>query len=45
MSGNDPELERLKRLREWQLSDRDSLVKQRQFQRSSARRKKKLKKP
>jgi len=45
MSGNDPELERLRRLRERQLSDRDPLVKQRQFQRSSAQREKRLKKP
>ena len=45
MSRNDPELERLKRLRERQLTDRDPLVKQHQFQRSSAQREKKLKKP
>jgi len=45
MPGSDPELERLKRLRERQLTDRDPLVKQRQFQRSSAQREKKLKKP
>ena len=45
MPGGDPDLERLKRLRERQLSDRDPLVKQRQFQRSSAQREKKLKKP
>ena len=36
MPANDPELERLKRLRERQLIDRDPLVKQRQFQRASA---------
>ena len=42
MPGNDQELERLKRLREQQLSDRDPLVKQRQFQRSSARRERKM---
>jgi len=36
MPGSDPEMERLKRLRERQLTDRDPLVKQRQFQRSSA---------
>jgi hypothetical protein len=45
MPGSDPELERLKRLRERQLTDRDPLIKQRQFQRSSAQREKKLKKP
>jgi len=45
MSGNDQELERLKRLRERQLSDRDPLVKQRQFQRSSAQRERKNRKP
>ena len=42
MPGNDQELERLKRLRERQLSDRDPLVKQRQFQRSTARRERRL---
>jgi hypothetical protein len=35
----------LKRLRERQLTDRDPLVKQRQFQRSIAQREKSLKKP
>ncbi len=45
MPDQDSELERLKRLRDRQLSDRDPLVKQRQFQRSSAQREKKLKKP
>jgi hypothetical protein len=45
MPGSNPEQERLKRLRERQLTDRDPLVKQRQFQRSSAQREKKLKKP
>ena len=45
MPGSDPELERLKRLRERQLTDRDPLFKQRQFQRSSAQREKSLKKP
>jgi hypothetical protein len=45
MRGSDPEQERLKRLRERQLSDRDPLVKQRQLQRSSAQREKRLKKP
>lgn len=44
MPSNDSELERLKRLRERQLADRDPLVKQRQFQRSSAQREKRLKK-
>jgi hypothetical protein len=43
--GSNEELERLKRLRERQLTDRDPLIKQRQFQRSSAQREKKLKKP
>ena len=42
MPGNDQELERLKRLRERQLFDRDPLVKQRQFQRSSVQRERKL---
>ena len=42
MSGNDQELERLKRLRERQLADRDPLVEQRQFQRSSAQRERRL---
>lgn len=45
MPTNNPELERLKRLRQRQLTDRDPLVKQRQFQRSSAQREKRLKKP
>jgi len=45
MSRNNQEVERLKRLRERQLSDRDPLVKQRQFQRSSAQRERKAKKP
>jgi hypothetical protein len=45
MPGNDQELERLRRLRERQLTDRDPLVKQRQFQRASAQREKRLKKP
>ena len=44
MPGSE-ELERLRRLRERQLTDRDPLVKQRQFQRSSAEREKRLKKP
>jgi hypothetical protein len=34
MAGNDPELQRLKRLRERQLADRDPLIKQHQFQRT-----------
>jgi hypothetical protein len=45
MSGNDQELERLKRLRDRQLVDRDPLVKQRQFQRSSAQRERMNRKP
>jgi len=45
MPGNDQELERLKRLRQSQLADRDPLVKQRQFQRTSAQREKRTKKP
>jgi hypothetical protein len=45
MPGNDQELERLKRLRQSQLADRDPLVKQRQFQRASAQREKRIKKP
>jgi len=40
--GNDQELERLRRLRERQLTDRDPLVKQRQFQRATTAREKKL---
>ena len=44
MPGSDQEQERLRRLRERQLADRDPLVKQRQFQRVSSRREKKLKK-
>lgn len=42
MPGNDQELERLKRLRERQLSDRDPLVKQRQFQRASSQRERRI---
>ena len=42
MPGYDQEQERLKRLRDRQLSDRDPLVKQRQFQRSSAQRERRL---
>jgi hypothetical protein len=45
MPGNDQELERLKRLRERQLTDRDPLVKQRQFQRMSAQREKRIRRP
>jgi len=45
MPGNDQELERLKRLRQSQLAVRDPLVKQRQFQRTSAQREKRTKKP
>ncbi|MGB7873528.1 MAG: hypothetical protein WBL25_04020 [Anaerolineales bacterium] len=44
MPADSQEQERLKRLRERQLADRDPLVKQRQFQRSTARREKRLKK-
>ncbi|MBI5942988.1 MAG: hypothetical protein HY864_01355 [Chloroflexi bacterium] len=41
----DSESERLKRLREKQLTDRDPLVKQRQFQRSSVVKEKRMRKP
>jgi len=44
MPGNNQELERLKRLREQQLTDRDPLVKQRQFQRATTAREKRLSK-
>jgi hypothetical protein len=44
MAGNNQESERLKRLRERQLADRDPLVEQRQFQRSSAQRERRLSK-
>jgi hypothetical protein len=44
MPSSDPELERLKRLRDHQLADRDPLVKQRQFQRMSAQRERKYRK-
>jgi hypothetical protein len=44
MAGNDQELERLRRLRDRQLSDRDPLVKQRKFQRESAQRERRHKK-
>lgn len=42
MPTGDQELERLKRLRERQLADRDPHVKDRQFQRMSAAREKKI---
>ena len=45
MSGSDQELERLKRLHDRQLSDRDPQVKQRQFQRTSAQRERRYRKP
>jgi len=45
MSNGSQEQERLKRLRDRQLSDRDPLVKQRNFQRSSAQKERKAKKP
>jgi hypothetical protein len=45
MSGNDQEIERLRRLRDRQLSDRDPLVKQRKFQRASAQREQRYRKP
>jgi len=41
----DSEAERLKRLRERQLTDRDPLVKQQQFQRSSVVKEKRMRKP
>lgn len=44
MPGNDQELERLKRLRERQLTDRDPHVKQRQFQRTTTARERRLSK-
>lgn len=44
MSGNSQEQERLRRLRERQLADRDPHVKQRQFQRVSSQREKRLSK-
>ena len=44
MPGNNQEQERLRRLRERQLADRDPHVKQRQFQRVSSQREKRLKK-
>ena len=45
MPSRNQEQERLKRLRDRQLSDRDPLVKQRQFQRVSAQRERKIRKP
>jgi hypothetical protein len=42
MSNGNPEQERLRRLRERQLADRDPNVKQREFQQMSARRERKL---
>ena len=44
MPGNSQEQERLRRLRERQLADRDPHVKQRQFQRSSSQRERRLSK-
>jgi len=41
----DPEMERLKRLRERQLADRDPLVKQQKFQRNSSIKEKRMQKP
>ena len=45
MSNGNQEQERLKRFRDRQLSERDPLVKQRQFQRMSARKERKARKP
>jgi len=45
MSNGKQEQEHLRRLRERQLADRDPLVKQHQFQRMSANREKKIRKP
>ena len=44
MSGSSQEQERLRRLRERQLADRDPHVKQRQFQRVSSQREKRIRK-
>ncbi len=41
----ESEAERLKKLRQKQLADRDPLIKQRQFQRSSAIKEKRMRKP
>ena len=45
MTHGNQEQERLKRLRDRQLSDRDPLVKQRNFQRTSAKKERKARKP
>jgi len=45
MSNGNQEQERLKRLRDRQLVDRDPLVKQRQFQRTSAQKERRARKP
>ena len=45
MPGNEQELERLKRLRERQLTDRDPHIKQRQFQRLTTQREQRYKEP
>jgi len=45
MSNGNQEQERLKRLRDRQLSDRDPLVKQRDFQRTSAQKERRARKP
>ena len=45
MSYGNQEQERLKRLRDRQLSDRDPLVKQRNFQRASAQKERRARKP
>jgi hypothetical protein len=45
MDRTDREQERLRQLRERQLADRDPLIKQRQFQRNSAQRERRVRKP
>jgi hypothetical protein len=45
MQNRDPEQERLKRLRDRQLADRDPLVKQRQLQQYTAQRERRANKP
>ena len=45
MANYDREQERLRQLRERQLADRDPLIKQRQFQRDSAQRERRARKP
>ena len=45
MPTGNQEQERLKRLRDRQLADRDPLVKQRQFQRTSAQKERRARKP